>query len=162
MPLAFIKFVNRFGQPIDPDYGVGAGERPDNELPGMEPPVDPGYGRPGFAPGHPGNRPPFAPVRPWPPRYPPTIVDPGWGQGLPPLLPIIIGPGIPLPPVDGGPPPPTDPPPGTIWPPLPPGGDLPSKAALLFWLEGVGYRYVMVDLSGSAAPKPQPPTPQPK
>ena len=51
-----------------------------------------------------------------------------------------------LPPVAGGPKPPTDPPPGTVWPPLPPGAK-PGKAALLFWLQGVGYRYVVVDLS---------------
>jgi hypothetical protein len=76
------------------------------------------------------------------------------------LLPILIGPGLPLPPVSGGPTPPTDPPPGTIWPPLPPGVEG-TTAAILVYIEGVGTRYIVVDLSNSVAP-PIAPTPEPK
>jgi len=83
----------------------GFGGRPDNSLPGGGP-VDPGYGRPIFhpghpdhglpsQPGHPGNRPPGSgrPDRPgndlpWAPGRPDNSlpgsggpVDPGWGGG---------------------------------------------------------------------------------
>ena len=186
--LAVITFVDHQGNPIDPDFGGGlpaGGGHPDQGLP-------PGFsGHPDQGlPGRPG-RPSTGPVRPphtWPPsspNWPPDPTDPEWGISADrPSHPIYIpigpdnslpggAPGHPdntLPPVAGHKPPP-DAPPGTIWPPLPPGAK-PGKAALLFWLEGVGYRYVVVDLSnevdntlpsGGARPGHDlPQTPQPK
>lgn len=154
-----------WGGPVDPGYGRPEGGRPGHELPGF----------PG-TPGHPGNRPPGSyPGRP--------------GQGLPsggrpdnslpsgghiPLWPL--GPGQGLPPIAGHPLPPVDPPPGTIWPPLEP-GDLPdgtTKALVLAFIEGVGYHYVVIEIStgkpdqslpGGRPPvagQPLPPTAQPK
>lgn len=158
-------------RPGDPGYGHPEGGHPDHDLPWA--PGRPSHGLPG-SPGHPstgpiygGGHPSTGPVRPphtWPPQapqFPPDPTDPEWGVdvGGSPSHPIYIpiGPdqGLPgdpahpsqgLPPVAGGPKPPTNPPPGTVWPPLPPGAK-PGKAALLFWLQGVGYRYVVVDLS---------------
>src|SRR5580698_6425924 len=143
-------------------------------------PVDPGYGRPG------GGRPPRPgqglprPGRPVDPGY---GVDEGGGgeAGHLPVWPI--GPDQGLPPVPGQPLPPTDPPPGTIWPPLPPGAEIPAgKAILLAAIKGVGYRYIVVQIQppapdqglpdGGEEPEteppapdqglPTPPTPQPK
>jgi hypothetical protein len=143
--LAIIKFLH----PGDPDY-------PSNALP--ETPAYPTGGP--VPPERPEHTP--RPPRPWPPIFPPRPTDPDWGVGGRKwwLLPILIGPGVPLPPVDGGSPPPVDPPPGTIWPPLPPGVEG-TTAALLVYIEGVGTRYVVVDLSNSATP-PIAPTPEPK
>ena len=44
---------------------------------------------------------------------------------------------------------PDDAPPGTVWPPLPPGfeGDG-KKAIVLAAIEGVGYRYIVIEVSG--------------
>jgi hypothetical protein len=208
---AYIRFVdgrpggNRPPRPTDPDYGVDEGvdpgygveggeEHPDHELPGFPGapghpghlparpgrPVDPGYGRPG------GGRPPRPgqglprPGRPVDPGY---GVDEGGGgeAGHLPVWPI--GPDQGLPPVPGQPLPPTDPPPGTIWPPLPPGAEIPAgKAILLAAIKGVGYRYIVVQIQPPAPDQglpdgweepetqppqpdqglPTPPTPQPK
>jgi hypothetical protein len=184
---------NRPPRPTDPDYGVDEGVdpgygveggwdegHPDQGLPGFPGapghpghlparpgrPVDPGYGRPGGGrPPRPGNRPPGS--------------GGGWGghpdQGLPgedgaeagqlPVWPL--GPDQGLPPIAGQPLPPTDPPPGTIWPPLPPGAEIPAgKALLLAAIKGVGYRYIVVEiepahpdqgLPGGEGPETQPP-----
>jgi len=78
-----------------------------------------------------------------------------------------LGPDQGLPPIAGQPLPPTDPPPGTIWPPLPPGAEIPAgKALLLAAIKGVGYRYIVVEiepahpdqgLPGGEGPETQPP-----
>ncbi len=170
--LAMITFLDERGQPVDPGFGGGfpaGGGHPDQGLPPGAPGHVGGGPMPG-RPGHPsqglpgGNR----PAHTWPPQkpsFPPDATDPEWGieAGGHPSHPIHIpiggrpdqglpggAPGHPdqtLPPVAGHKPP-TDPPPGTIWPPLPAGAE-PGKAALLFWLQGVGYRYVVVDLTAS-------------
>ena len=155
MPFAFIKYLRRPGTPVDPGYGVDEGEpgspgTPDQGLPGY--PVRPGHGLP---------RPPNV----WPPKWPPSPVDPDWGvdgevdNGLAPSLPIYtpIGPDHGLPPVAGHLPAP-NPPPGTIWPPLPPGAPT-GKAALLVYISGVGVRYIVVDIPATL---PEEPGKQPK
>jgi hypothetical protein len=165
---------DRFGRPIDPDYGVDegghpdqglpgggwGGERPDQGLPGGGwggRPPRPDQGLPGGG-LHPGHRPPGSGEHPGhrPPR-PERPIDPGFGlpdDGTPPTagqLPVWpMDPSHPdntLPPApdQGLPTPPTNPPPGTVWPPLPPGAPT-GKALLLAWVQGVGYRYVVVEL----------------
>jgi len=97
---------DRWGRPVDPDYGLEEGAGPGQGLPGE--PEFPDQGLPGF-PGRPGQGLPWPgyPGRPghglpWPER--PT--DPGWGieEGIPGLPdvpaqgPVIPGrPGHPLP-----------------------------------------------------------------
>lgn len=169
--LAVISFIDQHGRPVDPGFG----------RPGGGGPVDPGFG--GGRPGdvdpdygmethpHPGHGLPHPPVRPGhdlPPwgvtTWPPSPVDPSWGvdgdpsrpvrpdNSLPPFIPL--GPDHPdnaLPPFASHKPP-TNPPPGTIWPPLPPGAPE-GKAAIIVWIVGVGWRYMVVDI---------PPAPQPK
>ena len=126
----------------DDEVEGGGGGHPDQGLPGQ-----------GL---HPGHRPPG---QGRPPR--PDQGLPGQGgrpdQGLPepphaghlPVWPI--DPDHPIaPPSPGHPLPPVDPPPGTIWPPLPPGEELPEgKAVVLVAIEGVGYRYVVVQIGDS-------------
>ena len=147
--LAVINFIDRHGRPVDPGFGNEEGGRPDNSLPDGDGITDPGYGHPIFV--RPGHGLPLPP-RTWPPSFPPKPTDPEWGVGgsgggtLPIFLPARPDNSLPgLPPVAGHLPV-ENPPPGTIWPPLPPGA-APGRAALLFWLEGVGYRYVVVDLT---------------
>ena len=171
--LAVINFIDSQGRPVDPGFGGGiAGGHPDqglpgyghpdNDLPGRPPHVSggpifggrPDQGLPGY--GHPDNSLPWAPVTIWPP----SPVDPEWGVGaprpsrpdnsLPPFVPL--GPGHPdnaLPPFAEHKPP-TNPPPGTIWPPLP-GNPPAGKAALLVWLVGVGWRYMVVEIPATPA-----------
>lgn len=114
--------------------GRGSGDYPDNELPeGGGGEIDnslPGSGS-GFRP--PGNA--TLPVLPgiWPPPGKPNFpvripVDPGYGH------PIFIG---------EGPENPIALPPG-IYPPLPPTGSS-GKVAILVWVVGVGYRWIVVD-----------------
>jgi hypothetical protein len=126
----FLRVVNRRGRPVDPDYGIEEGGRPDNTLPGDQPgidnelpaidePVDPGWGIGIERPGHGLPRPP----RP---------VDPGFGIPLPPVIdnglpgaPPVIDNGLPVRPtypVDPGFGIPVRPgvwpkPPITTWPP---------------------------------------------
>jgi hypothetical protein len=154
MPLAYIKFVDSHGHPVDPGFGNEGGEGP----------TDPGYDlglglRPGndlpWAPVRPGNL-PIDPAKPWPPlpwepgsNFPPTPTDPSWGVGSRPApgQPIYIPPSQidnELPPVAGTKPP-ANPPPGTIWPPI--AGLPPGKVALLAWFLRLGWRYVVVDAS---------------
>jgi hypothetical protein len=137
------------GRPVDPDYGVPEGGRPDQGLPGF--PGAPDQGLPGWGGERPGNRPPGSfpgypstgPVRPGRP------VDPGYGieeggtgqlpvwpvdpespdQGLPPEVP----PGLP------------ELPPGTVWPPLPPSVP-PGKALAVIYISGVGSRWAVLDI----------------
>jgi len=168
--LAVINFIDRQGNPVDPGFGNSAGGRPDNDLPGYGHPDNDLPGRsphastgpiwggrpdnslPGH--GHPDNSLPWAPVSKWPP----SVTDPEYGAGVPmpprathPIF-IPVGPGHPdnaLPPY-GTTKPPTNPPPGTIWPPLPEGAP-PGPAALLVWLVGVGWRYMVVDIPPTTA-----------
>jgi hypothetical protein len=159
MSLAYIRFIEPGDRPTDPGYGVPEG-RPDNSLPG----------RPS-RPSHPIAPPWGGGISIWPP----SPVDPEWGvdAGERPTFPIYIPlhpdnslpgqPGSPsqgLPPVAGHLPAP-NPPPGTIWPPLPPGAPT-GKAALLVWLSGVGYRYVVVEIPPPTAVQPIVPGAQPK
>jgi hypothetical protein len=121
--------------------------RPDNELPGVEGPVDPDYGIDeggggsiwpglpdiGLPQPPPGIWPPLTPEHPWLP------IAPGGG----PSHPIAPGGG-------GGDERPTHPielPPGTIWPPLPPGVSGKYLALVLIGGGGKGamYRYVVID-----------------
>lgn len=138
---AYIQFVD--GPP-----GSG-GEHPDQGLPGGRPGRPGGGGRPprpGHLPSHGGGR--------------PGGVDPGYGVDEgdgehvePPIW--ELGPDQGLPPVAGHPLPPTDPPPGTVWPPLPPDVEVSGRALALVAIEGVGYRYIVVDLKpdeGGEAP----------
>jgi hypothetical protein len=75
--------------PVDPGYGVDEGGHPDQGLPGGEGPVDPGYGipLPPVTPGHPlpptGERPSHPIARPPRPTYP---VDPDYGLPTPPTV----------------------------------------------------------------------------
>jgi hypothetical protein len=163
----------------------GGGGHPDQGLPGG--------GRPGHLPsrpGRPGGRPDQGlpgggrPPHTWP--RPPgggLPVDPDWGvpegghlhpdHGLP-IHPIDPShPDNTLPDIPGVEPLPPDPPPGTVWPPLPP--DVPPGRALaLVAIEGVGYRYVVIEIGerpvdpdygvegpddGGEQPSPQPPRP---
>jgi hypothetical protein len=138
--------------PVDPGYGIGI-ERP-SHLPSFGGPVDPGYGVP-LPPVVDNGLPPIHghPDQGLPPTYP---VDPGYG------IPTV--PGIwPKPPLPGvWPPPrpvypshpiyPTDTPehpiaapPGSVWPPLPP--DIGGKILAFCWLVGIGYRWVVIDPS---------------
>jgi hypothetical protein len=190
------------GGPTDPDWGIDEGGHPDHGLPGggwggrpphaghlpSRPgrPVDPGFGRPGGGWG--GGRPDHGLPKPphvWP--KPPgggLPVDPGWGVGEEhpegPVYPVgPEHPGNELPEIPGIDPPPVDPPPGTVWPPLPPEVSPPGtakKAIVLAAIEGVGYRYVVIEIKpphpdqglppGSPGQPdqglPQPPTAQPK
>lgn len=142
--LAVIRFID---DPRHPDQGLPGGEYPDQGLPPGSPgapdqglPSRPGY--PG-RPSHPIQRPPWE-VGVWPPGP----IDPEWGVDgdLTPTPPIFlpVGPDQGLPPIAGHLPAP-DPPPGTIWPPLPPGAPA-GKTALLVWLVGVGWRYMVVTI----------------
>jgi hypothetical protein len=157
--LAVINFIDRYGRPVDPGYGISA-DRPDNSLPGFEGPVDPDYG---IGIGHPSHGLPRPPAV-WPPQFPPTPVDPDWGVNAParPSLPIYIPVGpdntLPgLPPVAGHLP--TIPlVPGSVWPPLPPGLP-PGKVAILVFISGLGHRYAIIEVPPpevSGPPKPQP------
>lgn len=111
---------------------IGGG-RPDNELPGIEGPVDPGWGVDEGAGidnelpiPPPGVWPPLHPSHPWVPVRP---VDPDYG--------VDEG--------EGGEHPshPWVPPPGAVWPPLPP------SVTGLYWvlviIPGIGWRYTTID-----------------
>ena len=122
--------------PVDPDYGLPT-------RPGIWPtppkppgPVDPGYGI--EAPVHPSH--PIYPVRP--PGHPSTgpVRPPAGGrpdQGLP----------SPQPPAEGGTPEHPIYKPGYVWPPLPP--SVTGHVVAFCWVVGVGYRWVVLDCSGS-------------
>ena len=155
---AYITFVDGTGGPVDPGYGQGAPGHPGNRPPGSwGGPVDPGWGggpplHPGHRPPgsgeHPGNRPPGSGEHPG--NRPPGSGPPGQGNKPLPIWPV--DPDHPIaPPSPGHPLPPVDPPPGTIWPPLPPGTDVEDgqKAVVLVWIEDVGYRYVVIEMSDS-------------
>lgn len=130
-------------------------------LPGRpEGPVDPGFGIPEG--GH----------------IMPPIALPGlpgiWPKPGEPSLPIELPPGVAVPPIyipeEPGHPLPQ--PPNGIWPPLPPDLGLDGKVAIVVWVIGVGYRWLIYDTSltpGHPLPTPPsrpdvglPPTPQPK
>jgi hypothetical protein len=153
---------------VDPGYGVpGFGNHPDHGLPpgwgGF--PGHPDQGLPGQRPPHVGNRPPGSgrpphvgggPARPGRPTDPGYGVDEGGEAGHLPVWPI--GPDQGLPPVPGQPLPPVDPPPGTVWPPLPPGAAPTGKALVLAAIQGVGYRYIVVEITPPAPDQGLPPT----
>lgn len=112
-----------------PDQGLpGQGLHPGHRPPGQGRPPRPDQGLPGGG-GRPDQELPEPPHAGHLPVWP---IDPNHPIAPP-------SPGHPLPPVD--------PPPGTIWPPLPPGEELPEgKAVVLVAIEGVGYRYVVIQI----------------
>ena len=132
------------GGTVDPGWGVGSPEGPDNDLPW-------GPGRPDnslpWGPGRPGNSlPPLPGI--WPPPGKPSLP-----VVLPPLYPTqpIYIEGAP-PATPGGPSTPIALPPG-IYPPLPPDAALPTgKIAILIWIVGVGYRWLVYDKVAVAPP----------
>ena len=167
----------------------GGGSRPDNSLPGgsgghpwlpghgpgpvdpgwgVRPPVDPGFGRPGWSPVDPGfgNRPPVDPGygRPgWSP------VDPGYGRpggGHPDNS--LPGGGHPWLPGHG------PGPGGVVYPshpiyhpdkPTPPGTSPGAGIWVLAYVPGHGWRYVAVTPAVPEKPQPEPepePEPEPK
>jgi hypothetical protein len=159
--LAVIRFIER--RPGHPDQGLpgeGGDEYPDQGLPGEGSDLHPDQGLPGRPgrpprPSHPITRPPWE--VPWPPgpTDPDYGVDGDPGHVAPPIY-LPIDPAHPdqgLPPVAGHLPAPPEP--GYIWPPLP--GEPPQgKAALLVWLVGVGWRYVVVTIPPPAPAQPLP------
>jgi hypothetical protein len=184
----FLRMVHRrdrFGRPVDPDYGLEVGEGGDGAPDQGFNPDYPGQGLPPGYPGRPGHGLPH-PGRPVDPGYgigeefpdnglppiPPGIWGggmPGVGQlpGVPPVLPI--GPDQGLPPVWGRPLPPIDPEPGEIWPPIGPGNGLPpqfpaGKAVVVAGIPGVGWRYIVVTIPPLAPDQggPEGPVREPK
>jgi hypothetical protein len=169
--LRVIRRRDRWGRPVDPDYGIDEGELEGGPDTGFNPdypdqgfnPDYPDQGGPGGRPGRPerpGHLPgwgrperPERPERPGRPgNRPPGSwggrpVDPGYGVdegGGDHIWPFPPGSG--LPPAPGQPLPPVDPPPGTIWPPLPPDIDVHGKLLLLAWIPGVGNRWIIVNV----------------
>ena len=125
------------GGPVDPGWGVGGSERPDNSLPW-------GPGRP----SHPIALPPLPGI--WPKPGEPSI-PPG------PLPPVEVAPPIYI---EGSPTNPIALPPG-IYPPLPPEAGLPSgKIAILILVVGVGYRWLVYDRAQVSPPIAGTPTPK--
>ena len=154
MPLAYIKILRR---------GEG---HPDNELPGMEGPTDPGYGMeeggiPGHLPAPPPTWPPLSashPIQPAP-GVPPGTIWPSPGRPARPDQGLPSGGHPSGQPVPGGRPDQSLP-----GQPARPDNTLPSGT---FWvvagIPGVGWRYICVDPSLSAGtPLPPEPTPAPK
>jgi hypothetical protein len=140
---AYITFVDSPGGHPDAGLPGGPPTHPGNRPPGSwGGPVDPGWG--GGPPLHPGHRPPGSGEHP-------SHGLPGGGHGS--TLPVwpVDGEHPIAPPSPGHPLPPIDPPPGTIWPPLPPGTDIEpgQKALVLVLIEGVGYRYVVIEMGDS-------------
>jgi hypothetical protein len=133
---------------------------PDNELPGHEGPVDPGYG---IDLEHPDQGLPSPPPGVWPPptaSHPIAPLPPG--SSTPPGT-IWPSPGHPAHPIAPGGPPPT-PDQGLPQPPAHPDQGLPSQK---FWvvagIPGYGWRYICVDPSLSVShPIAPPPAPQPR
>jgi hypothetical protein len=118
---------------------------PGHGLPHPPGPVDPGYGV--EAPVHPDTGLPSLPGAP--------------DQGLPPPPPGIWPPlngNHPVQPLPGTPDQGLPAPPGSVWPPVP-GGK--GKFLVLAGIPGVGWRYVVVDLSLQVSP-PIAGTPTPK
>jgi hypothetical protein len=153
--------------PTDPDYGVEDPVHP--EHPDIEPPVGvwpPIPGRPDLPITLPPPvvRPPIAhPPVVWPPKVDNTLPSPPPGIWPPPGAPDNS-----LPPTPGNLPvfPGTPAKPGTVWPPLPvkPDQGLPSgekNYLVICWIPGVGYRWVVVDLSLTVT-QPIAPHPEPK
>ena len=93
----------RPGGPVDPGWGV-------------TPPVDPGYGRPDWAPGHPGNRPPGS----WDGTHPGNRPPGSWSGEYPTGGPIV--------PPQGGSEVPAD-----DYQPLPPPEDIYSQYVVSVW-----------------------------
>jgi hypothetical protein len=151
--LRVMKRRDRFGRPVDPDYGIDEGE------------IEEGGGGEGGAgqlpvfPGHrPGNRPPGSwegrpshPIErpPWErPHWPPGPTDPDWGipeEGGGENAGQLPGEIDPEDPPEGIPMPPIALPPGSIWPPLPPSAP-PGKHVFLVYISGVGHRYGVFDV----------------
>lgn len=162
----FLRVVRRGGKPdqglpgpelpVDPDYGLEEGERPEVEPPMVLPKPPPGVWPPPTI---------EIPIQPLPPSFP--------GMPKPPIAlpPGMIWPNPNPPSVGGGPIVPPGPPPsvggGPITPGLPPsvgGGPIipPQSFVVLVWISGgYGWRYVVVDPSLVPTP-PIAPTPEPK
>jgi hypothetical protein len=152
--------------PVDPGYGVDD-THPDQGLPppvGVWPPV---AGRPDLpiVLPPPVVKPPIAkPPVVWPPVIDNSLPSPPPGLWPPPGAPDNS-----LPPTPGQLPvfPGTPAEPGTVWPPLPvaPDNSLPGGGErnylVICWIPGVGYRWVVVDLSLTVE-QPIAPTPAPK
>ena len=135
------------GGATDPGYGQGSPSgRPDQDLPW-------GPGRPDNE--LPGGR-PALPSQPLPPL--PGI----WPRPGEPNIPVVLPPVGIAPPIYIEPPPDKPLPPVGIYPPLPPETGLPSgKCAILVWVVGVGYRWIVVEKGASPTP-PIAGTPAPK
>jgi hypothetical protein len=160
--------------------------RPDQGLPGMNRPTDPGYGNPDWANARPGNELPTSPGHPsggFPisPGHPSQGLPSSPGhpsQGLPtqpghpsggfpvfpggpsnelPSIPGVWPPLSPSNPIVPVPPDLTKPvEPGTIYPPL--HSDAKGKYICLVIIPGVGYRYTVIDTSlTSGLPLPEQP-----
>jgi hypothetical protein len=96
----------------------------------------PDQGLPGGWPGHPGHGLPGGPGHP----------DQGLPGGGQPSHPIALPPGQPYPPAPAHPIVPPDPQGGTIWPPLPPGSNIPpGKALVVIWASD-GKHYGVLDI----------------
>ena len=140
--------------PVDPDYGVDAGHRPDNTLPGG----DLGFWG-GQAPPFVDNTLPGLPVGPnqdlpLPPNYPDNSLPPIVGHpDLPPPL-------IPAHPIYPVPPGVETPPLGAVWPPLHYASqDGSAVTAIMKVTMGIwGERYVSIDpsLAWAGTPPAQP------
>lgn len=135
--------------PINPATGL-----PDQSLPGFLPPVDPGFGIPGYGGGYPGQPLPPFPGRPGQPLpKPPSIWNPDFPY-LPIVIPPVLPPGIVAPPNF-----PTNP---IVIPPLPVTG-IPEGKILVLAVTSHGARWGVVDLNAIVAPPIyNPPDPEPK
>jgi hypothetical protein len=170
------------GRPTNPI--APGGERPNNALPGIEGPVDPGYGIElppvinGGPPVYIDNGLPVPPTYPVDPDYDlPTIpsvwprppyastqpLPPGGsggegGSGERPSNPIAYPPVRPSLPIyyppESGQELPL--PPGSVWPPLPP--SVTGLIMALVWIVGVGYRWTVIDTSLKPTHPIAPPT----
>jgi hypothetical protein len=132
---------------------IVTGGGPDNSLPEVPGPVDPGYGvelPPVIDNGLPDN------PGVWPPQRPNFPVYPNHDLPRPPSVwpTPPVGPDNSLPTLPGHPShpiyrPPVKPdnslplPPGSVWPPLPPSLD--GKYLVFAWIVGVGYRFTVID-----------------
>jgi hypothetical protein len=164
--LRVLKRRDRWGRPVDPDYGIdegdleaggGEGEAPGQGLPGF--PGRPGHGLP---PSWGGEHRPVQPLPrpPWErPHWPPGPTDPDFGipeEGGGEDAGQLPGEIDPTDPPDEIPAPPIELPPGSIWPPLPPSAP-PGTHWYLMYISGVGHRYGKFVVPETPPQRPHPP-----